>query len=121
MAPAVFIFLVTLVTQIFSLTRLNKRENKKKRLRSLVLCKQELCTVNSETCLISAWRFVPNTEVVSGEHIRHFLTCIVCFFYMAHSFGEIYEIISDYVSRERPHLKSPQKRSKLCKKEQERN
>ena len=45
--------------------------------------------------LISAWRFVPNTEVVSGEHIRHFLPCIVCFFYMAHSFGEIYEIISD--------------------------
>ena len=45
--------------------------------------------------LISAWRFVPNTEVVSGEHIRHFLPCIVCFFHMAHSFGEIYEIISD--------------------------
>ena len=30
--------------------------------------------------LISAWRFVPNTEVVSGEHIRHFLRCIVFFF-----------------------------------------
>ena len=39
--------------------------------------------------LISAWRFVPNTEVVSGEHIRHFLPCIVCFFYMAHCFDVI--------------------------------
>ena len=32
--------------------------------------------------LISAWRFVPNTEVVSGEHIRHFLPFIVCFFFL---------------------------------------
>lgn len=81
MAPAVFIFLVTLVARLFFLTRLNKKRKEEKK-------DYEVLFFANKNCAPSL-----NTEVVSGEQIRHALYCLFFFFYMAHSFGKIYEIL----------------------------